>query len=350
MKFLTYIPHANTIYAGRSITQGYKNAILDKGFEWSLLTADTPDSSSFLFSYQPNIILMSLSRYVLKYLDIDAVKEIKKRGAKVFVSIPFWSSPLHRSRINETPGLSDNSALLDFIVKDRIGDVYYNVCEQGDPRMDGFEKFTGYKHYTIPLAADKVILKSIYDENFKADISYVGTNLSQKREYFKKMLFPLAQSYDLKLYGQDWTLQDKILGWIHRGGQYFNIPFLKNIQKPKLQLEDEAIIYKSSTVSINIHEDYQRKFGGDCNERTFKIPLCGGFEISDYVACITKYFEVGKEIVVAENKDDWFDKIDYYIKNPDRRIAIIEAGRSRVLQEHTYHKRVEAMLGIHKEL
>ena len=85
------------------------------------------------------------------------------------------------------------------------------------------------------------------------------------------------------------------------------------MRRPKLELEDEGRIYKSSTISVNIHEDYQREFGGDCNERTFKIPLCGGLEITDDVACIRKYFKEGEEIIIAKNKDDWIEKIDYYI-------------------------------------
>ena len=138
------------------------------------------------------------------------------------------------------------------------------------------------------------------------------------------------------------------MGWVQRGGQYFNIPYIRSLQKPKLSFNEEGDIYASSTISINIHEDYQRKFGGDCNERTFKIPVSGGFEITDDVACIRKYFIEGKEIIIAKNRNDWFEKIDYYIKNTDKRLPVIEAGRKRVLKEHTYHNRVNQMLAMYK--
>jgi spore maturation protein CgeB len=86
-------------------------------------------------------------------------------------------------------------------------------------------------------------------------------------------------------------------------------------------------------------------FGGDCNERTFKIPLCDGFEISDDVACIRKYFKED-EIVVAKDKNDWYEKIEFYIKNPDMRLKIIEKGKQRVLADHTYHCRAKQILEI----
>src|SRR4029450_3800483 len=112
-------------------------------------------------------------------------------------------------------------------------------------------------------------------------------------------------------------------------------PFLKSIQKPELPPEDEARVYASSKVLVNLHENHQREFGGDCNERTFKIPFCGALEICDDVACVRDYFVAGEEIVVATSRDDWFEKVAHYIRNPDEARAIGEAGRRRALAEHT---------------
>lgn len=349
MKILYHIPYLNTRYAGRTIYNGYKNAFLDLGHQFRPYTAE--DSfRNMVDEYKPDILITGLSSWSLRYFDIDLLNKYRKGGLKVFVNIPFWKSPISKFRINETHGLSENKEHINLVKSGRFGDVFYNVCEQEDIRMEGFEKATGHRYYTIPLAADKTVLKGVFEKKFEADISYIGTNLSQKRNYFREILFPLGKKYDLKLYGQDWYFKDRVLGWVQRGGQYFNIPVLKDAQKPKLQLEDEAKIYNSSTISVNIHEDYQRKFGGDCNERTFKIPLSEGFEITDDVACIQKYFKGGEEIIIAKNKDDWFDKIDYYIKNPEKRLEIVEAGRQRVLKDHTYHNRVNKLESIYNAI
>ena len=88
-------------------------------------------------------------------------------------------------------------------------------------------------------------------------------------------------------------------------------------------------------------------YGGDCNERTFKIPAAGGFEIVDNVKCISKYFKVGEEIIIAQTKRDWIDKIAYYLRFPELRNNIIKAGRLRVLKNHTYHNRVNNILYIY---
>lgn len=338
-----HIPSLRMVNAGRTIYAGYKNAFEDMGHDFFPFTAE--DDQEELFNrVQPDLFMTSLTPYCLRYLDLDVLEQWKKRGMKVSVVIPFWKSPLSSLRINETPSISENKQYRDLIKSGKFGDMYHNICEQGDPRMEGFEEVTGYKHHTLLLAADKTLHFPEYSSQFKADISYVGTYLPEKRAFMRDAVFPLSRQYDLKLYGQDWTWFDRIVGFVQKVGQYFNIPILRSLREPKLALEDERRIYASSIISLNIHEEYQRRFGGDCNERTFKIPACGGFEISDDVACIRKYFEEGVEIVIAKDKEDWFQKIEYYMKNPEKRLPIIEAGRRRVMSEHTYHNRVKQII------
>jgi len=69
-------------------------------------------------------------------------------------------------------------------------------------------------------------------------------------------VFPLREKYTLKLYGQNWTFYQRLRGWIQRGGQYFNISYLRDFNKPKLALGDEAKIYNSSLISINVRQDH----------------------------------------------------------------------------------------------
>ncbi len=347
MKIAYHIPSLQTIYASRTIYNGFKNAFLDMGHEFYPFTSDDR-LEVFLEKYSPDLFLTATHFYHKKFLNFDILYNYRKKGMLVFVKIDFWNSPFDNTlRINEAKSLKDDKDTVGLIKKGLYGDIFFHVTEKDDYRMEGFEKETGYPYHTIPLAADKLVLKEGIDEKYKADISFLGTYLPQKKDFFNKYVFPLSKKYKLKLYGQDWTFFDRSLGFIQKIGQYFNIPYLKSFRKPKFNLEDEAKIYCSSLVSINVHEDYQRKFGGDCNERTFKIPFSGGFEICDNVACIRKYFKEDKEIIIAKDEKDWFEKIDYYIKNPEKREQIIKAGKEKVMKEHTYHNRVEKMLSLY---
>ncbi len=345
MKILYHIPTLHSIYAQRSIYNGFRNAFIDMGYEFRPLTAD--DQSGDVFSsYKPDLFITCSHFWYRKYLDYKEVKKHRDAGMFTLTKIDFWQSPLSKLRVNEAPSLKNDKEAVRLIRENLLGDVFFHVVEQNDPRMDGFEIETGHNYHTIPLAADTTVLEPIFDPNFESDISYVGTNLPDKRGFFRSHVYPLSNEFNLSIYGQDWTIRDRALGWLQRGGQYFNIPFLRTIRKPKLRLEDEAKIYASSKISINVHELYQQKFGGDCNERTFKIPLCGGFQIVDNVACIKKYFNPKDEVVVADSESEWAEMIDFYIKNPEKRQPIINAGRERVLREHTYHHRASYILDL----
>ena len=347
MKVLYHIPSLDSIYAQRTIYHGFKNAFIDLGHEFQPFTADD-NLVDILESYRPDLFITASHSYYRKYIDFDLLRRYRSEGLFVLVKIDFWDSPISAIRINEARSMKDDTKLLDLISSGDMGDAFFHVLEQDDPRMDGFKETTGHKYHTIPLAADKTLLKPIYDSRFKADISYVGSALPEKRKFFKDNVFSFGHKYNLRIYGQDWTHCDRALGWIQRGGQYFNVKLLAQIRKPKLALEDEARIYASSVVSVNVHEEYQRDYGGDCNERTFKIPLCGGFEVVDNVACIKRYFVSGKELIIAENSEEWVEMVQYYLKHPEKRELIIEAGRLRVLSDHTYHNRADQMITIKK--
>lgn len=345
MKILYHMPSLGTLSAHRTIYNGFKNAFTDLGNEFRPLSSGD-NFSEILETFRPDLFITASHYYYRKYIDFDLLKKYREQGLFVLVKIDFWNSPISAWRINEAPSLSKDVHLLRLMDSGKLGDAFFHVVEQDDARMDGFQKETGLSFFTIPLAADKVSLKPEYREKFSADISYVGTSLPEKRKFFNKYVFPFSKKHNLRIYGQDWNLADRYLGVVQKAGQFFNIGPVSRIRKPKLDIEDEAFIYSSSKISINVHEEYQKEYGGDCNERTFKIPLCGGFEVVDNVACIKKYFEPNKEIIIARDGLEWVDLIEYYLNNPEKRLKIIQAGRYRALKDHTYHNRAKQMIDI----
>ena len=77
--------------------------------------------------------------------------------------------------------------------------------------------------------------------------------------------------------------------------------------------------------------------------RNFEIPACGGFQLSGVAEGIEEFFEVGKEIVCYRTFDELVEKITYYLSHDDERCAIAQAGYQRVIREHTYKDRFDAL-------
>ena len=340
MKVLYHQPSLDSIYASRTIYNGFKNAFTHLGHAFETFTAGD-NLESVLDKCRPDLFITASHSYYQKQINLKILTKYRKAGLFVLVKVDFWNSPLSPWRINEARSMSSDIGLVSLIRSGELGDGFFHVVESGDLRMVGFEEQTGYNLHTIPLAADSIDLMPILDNSNKSDIAYLGTCLPDKREFFHKYVFPLSKEYHLRIEGQDWDRLDRILGWAQRFGQYFNIPKLRSLRSPKFKIADEAKMYTNATVSINVHEEYQRRFGGDCNERTFKIPFCGGFQVVDNVSCIKKYLEPGKEVVIGENESDWEEKIRHYLRYPDERLKIIEAGRIRVQNEHTYCHRIK---------
>ena len=339
-------PYPDSIYANRYVSLGMQNGFRDLGHE---VVEFTPGLrlEAFLEQRRPALFITSSHFLYRKLLDYDLLKRWRDRhGLVLMTKIDFWDSPIHKRRINEAPSMKDDTEARRLIQAGLLGDHYFHVTAQGDARMEGFEEFAGQGFVTVPLAADTRTLKPEVEARFAADISFIGTNLPQKRRYIGEWLLPLGDRYDLKVYGQDWTRRERWLGLVAKVGQYFNLPIVKGLQKPPLEPFEEAHVYASSRLLVNLHEDYQRRFGGDCNERTFKIPFCGGLEVCDDVACVRDYFVDGEELVVATSREDWFDKIDHYLRHPDEAARIAEAGRRKVLAHHTYTHRAQQLLDV----
>lgn len=337
MRVVYHIPSTDSIYAGRFIYEGYKNAFIARGHEFA--TFSSGDSLRDLIDkFEPELFISSLNRHHLKYLDLEFMtKRRQDKSLVLAMQIPPWRQ--HSKQYQHT-GLSTDKELCNLISRDRVGDIFFNWIERDDPCMEGFERTSGYQFHTVLLAADTSRFYPELDSKFECDICYVGSNLPDKKAFLEKHLLPLEKLYKVNKYGNDWTSGNRALGVIQKGAQYFNIPYLKGIRKLPLPLEDEHKLYSTAKISLNVHEDHQRVYGTDFNERTLKIIASGGFEICDNVKVLRKYFS-NDELVIANNTNEWFELIRHYINNPEERLRISQKGRDKVLQHHTYLNRVD---------
>jgi spore maturation protein CgeB len=75
--------------------------------------------------------------------------------------------------------------------------------------------------------------------------------------------------------------------------------------------------------------------------RTFEVPGCGGFLLTEKAEDLQTYYDIGTEIACFDGTRDLVDKIKYYLAHEDERMAIAQAGYARTLRDHTYGTRFE---------
>jgi spore maturation protein CgeB len=107
---------------------------------------------------------------------------------------------------------------------------------------------------------------------------------------------------------------------------------------------DAAKVYNLAKICPNLHHS-QTCLGG-LNLRTFEIPAAGGFELVDHVNGIEDLFEIGREMITYRSPEHFRELVDYYLASPEKRGAIAEQGRIRVLRDHTYEQRLLTMLDV----
>jgi len=335
-KILFYTTFDGGLGADRWIINGYRSAFIQLGHQFFTSESEKYPLQHILKSVRPDIFVAPVSDMAKHYsycLDLISSSHIEGKKNLFFVDTYF----------------KQDLAFIKQLEKYCLTDFYFGYY--ASELMTDFEEAVGRKYHQIPLAADSSLHYPVEpDRNYIADISFIGNRLPTKEAVFTKLLLPLCKNFLVKIYGPGWTKRDQFLrlvSGVSRKGHFFKVAEWVNKKRLSVLPEEERKVYSSSKICLNIHEYYSdgqsKNFS---NEREFKIPACGGFQISDAVIGIEKFFKPDKEIVIAKNYDDWFKKIEYYIRNDHERKRIQKNGTRRALQDHTYLHRAKMIMNL----
>ena len=176
------------------------------------------------------------------------------------------------------------------------------------------------KVHSIPLAFDSVgYLKEIkpYHQKYHYDVCYIGGRANN--------------GFDEKI-----KLIDSTFNQFENSG--LNTGFFIN---RGLSLSDEANILFHSEVGLNIHDVFQREYGFDTNERTFKTLGLTGLLASD----ANSQFETLFGIKGTNNLEQLVDMVKAWLElSSIERKSLKDQSRDNILRNHTYVNRVESLL------
>lgn len=118
--------------------------------------------------------------------------------------------------------------------------------------------------------------------------------------------------------------------------------FLRFWRNRRLSSGTLARLYRSHLAVFNLPQPGNTENG--LNLRAFEIPAAGGIGTYPDVLDLPKCFEPGKEILVYKDPADLATGFEALLLDPPRAAAMIEAGRDRVLRDHTFARRAETIL------
>jgi hypothetical protein len=116
--------------------------------------------------------------------------------------------------------------------------------------------------------------------------------------------------------------------------------------KPHSGVPDAGNYYGSCKASVNL-------FGGCVHSgmplRPFEICCSGGLLFTQYNRELPEMFDIGRECVAFGSDDEMLAQIDRVLTAPGEFEAVVKAGRSRVLRDHTWDRRVEMIVKAARE-
>jgi spore maturation protein CgeB len=87
------------------------------------------------------------------------------------------------------------------------------------------------------------------------------------------------------------------------------------------------------------------------DQRTFEIPACGGFELSERTDEVLSFFEEGQEIECFGSVEELREKAAYYLKHESQRRRIASAGLARLRRSpYSYTDHIQAILKRYSEM
>ncbi len=331
MKILYHIPYPDSLDAGRFIYEGWRDAFLDLGHDVAVLSAQD-NVKEKIMNVKPDIFLSAVNLHT-SHEKSSIYPLLKESGVKILLWVD-W--PLKRDD-------------LEILTTTDYVDVLFGEREQ--ETMKAFEDATKKSYHLIANAANKKLhFPTASVKKYQYDIVYLGAWLPMKERFFKEVLFPLRAKYSVGIFGPGWTRKDFLLrlcARVCRKMKLYTLMKFFNTLRITIPIEEENALYSSAKIALNFHEldpngGYSHLI---LNQRTFKIPACGGFELCDDVPVLRKYF-ADNEVVIAETKDDWGRLIEYYLTHESERKAIAAKGTARALRDHTYHNRVVQLLAL----
>ena len=100
-------------------------------------------------------------------------------------------------------------------------------------------------------------------------------------------------------------------------------------------------IYSNGAIHLDIGRLYQPDI---VTMRVFDVLACGGFLLADHSEALLEMFTPGVELESWSTLAELEDKVRFYQQHPEKAQAIAQAGRARVLRDHTLRQRLETLL------
>ena len=182
-----------------------------------------------------------------------------------------------------------------------------------------------------PLISHPIDVSKEDRRRFGSDVVFVGT-------YEKERLVILEGLgvYDLAIWGNAWNKISRFS------------PIRKSVRFQEVVGDGILKVFGSSKVVLG----FLRKKNRDTHTmRTFEIPASGAFMLHERTDEALSFFEEGKEADYFSTLEELKEKINFYLKNDEKRKNVAIAGHKRAISSgYSYFDRAKRVLKVYNEI
>ena len=297
------------------------------------------DIKEFCDQLNPDLILFNL---INDEISVDLLKDLKKKYSTLnWFGDDQWRYDSFSKKIAQyfTYKVTTDKFSVEKYKKDGHSNVFLS-------------QWAGVELYNINLTEDEI--------DYKFDISFIGA-YSPVREWIIDYL--KSNGINVECFGFNWPSgpisSEQMLNYFRLSKINLNLSnsvnndfdFVKynitNLFRSfrfllQFKAKDFYNLAIKSLKGIKLFFRYE-KTSEQIKARNFEIPMSYGFQITNYALSIEDYYNIGKEIVVFNNKEELLKLCRYFIREKKLRKKILHRSYLRSM-EHTYVDRFKTII------
>jgi len=158
-------------------------------------------------------------------------------------------------------------------------------------------------------------------EAFRSDLSYLGTYAADRQDTLAELLMQPARRLPQKRFLIGGAQYPETFPWSD------NIYFVRHVEPGQ-----HSAFYSSSRITLNVTRAAMKRMGYCPSGRLFEAAACGTPILTDKWEGLDLFFEPGREILVANNRDEAVNALEL---SDEELVRIARAARERTLAQHT---------------
>jgi len=180
-----------------------------------------------------------------------------------------------------------------------------------------------------PHIHKRIILDDLKDATYKSDVCLYGGFHARRVVFLRKI-----SDIRLGIWGRGWNRlpSDDPLRKLWKG----SIIWLTELVK----------MYSGAKIALNIQRT--ETTATTTTSRMWEATACGAMLLTEKVSGIDLAFEVGKEVICYENKEDLREKVMFYLSNEEIRKKVASRGQARCRRNHTVSNRLKKIIRLCK--